>query len=174
MKKELEFDVKRMLNLFESKLGNVKTIIAESSHEEIKEDDGLDAMTKLTRVELNFEDMGNCKRTAAANDALLPGESANAWGTLGSKLTKLTDAAGKSAFTSLVDANTRFVPMQCGNTYYLVTDVISPNDPKQMVVLRRSGEGANTTFQIGQKEFPGLLQKVKSYVSDERNLTAGS
>jgi hypothetical protein len=178
MKKELEFDVKRMLNLLESKLGNVKTIIVEDSDIqdaediEIREEDaGTDAMTKLTRVELNYKDMG-CERTPAANDALLPGESANAWGTIGSKLSKIVDDSGKSAFTSVVNANTKFVPMQCGNSMFMVTNVISPNDSNQLVVLKRNGEGANTTFQIGQKPFDGLLQRAKSYVSDERNLNA--
>ena len=66
MKKELEFDVKRMLNLFESKLGNVKTIIAESSHEEIKEDDSviIERLQKLWDECDNFNHYEPLKKAA--------------------------------------------------------------------------------------------------------------
>ena len=185
MKKEIEFDVKKMLTLFESKSGHIKPIITEGEEPELmedndtnigeeyelKEDKGTDIMTKLTRVELDYEGMG-CKRSPALNDAELPGEAINAWGSIGNKLGKITNSAGQKISQSKITANTKFIPMECGNYKLLVTNVISPNDPNQLLVLKVEGEGKDKRYVYSQRPFPGLITRAKNYMEDDRNLNA--
>lgn len=185
MKKEIEFDVKKMLTLFESKSGHIKPIITEGEEpelmedndtnigeeSELKEDKGTDIMTKLTRVELDYKGM-NCERSPALNDAELPGEAINAWGSIGNKLGKITNSAGQKISQSKITANTKFIPMVCGNYKLLVTNVIAPDDPNQLLVLRVSGEGKDKKYVYSQRPFPGLITRAKNYMEDDRNLNA--
>ena len=55
MKKELEFDVKRMLSLVESKSGNIKPILSEETQSELKEASSLDELPDRLQQFVNVE-----------------------------------------------------------------------------------------------------------------------
>lgn len=174
MKKEIEFDVKKMLTLFESKSGHIKPIITEGEEPEIKEYEIneviSDDLTKLTRVELNYEGMG-CKRTPFKNDDLLKGKAKNVAQMTDKKLNQITNRAGQKINQTKVTTNNYYVPMDCGNYKILVTDA-EGTGPDQFIVLQVYNDGENERLIYSQKEFPGLLSRKESYVSDERNLNA--
>ena len=174
MKKEIEFDVKKMLTLFESKSGHIKPIITEGEEPEIKEYEinevTGDDLTKLTRVELDYEGMG-CKRTPYANDVILKGDAKNVAQLGDKKFNQITNKAGQNINQTKVTTNNYYIPMDCGDYEILVTDA-EGTGPDQFIVLRVYNDGENERLIYSQKEFPGLLSRAESYVSDERNLNA--
>lgn len=167
MKKNLDLDLKRMLSLLESKLGDVKPILTENYddinqyqiNEDLKnleEDDkkaeNIDRLEQLLKSEANID---GCKKMGDGS-----------WSTF-------DDATVKNLINNQdgrIKVGDKYGSVSCNNVPFLVTNKIV--DTNKLVVVKYEDIGGKKTYTVGKKSFPELFERTASVTSDKTNLTA--
>jgi hypothetical protein len=167
MKKNLDLDLKRMLSLLESKLGDAKPILAENydsinqyqvneNLENLKEDDknpeNIDRLEQLLKSEANID---GCKKMGDGS-----------WSTFDDVTVKnLTNNQD-----GRIKVGDKYGWVSCNNVPFLVTNKVI--DTNKLVVVKYEDIGGKKTYTVGKKSFPELFQRTASVTSDKTNLTA--
>ena len=167
MKKELEFDVKRMLSLVESKSGNIKPILSEEVQSELKEASSLDELPDRLQQFAKVEEL---KANVGCTTS-----SAGTWGVIDADTVK--QLTGARNLIPLITVGTPYVFAKCTGSDgvprdLMVTNIEDPSYPNSLVVIQYTFFNKKKTYTVGSRDMEALFERKKSVTSQSENLTA--
>ena len=167
MKKKLEFDVKRMLSLVESKSGNIKPILSEEAQSELKEASSLDELPdrlqQFAKVEELKANVG-CTASSEGTSDIIDADT-------------VKQLTGARNLIPLITVGTPYVFAKCEGSDgvsrdLMVTNIEDPSYPNSLVVIQITIFNKKKTYTVGSRDMEALFERKKSVTSQSENLTA--